>query len=222
MMLVGMGVIVKVWFLGVVFGSVSLILFLAALIKKSKMLFIFSLISIVIAAGSVLINYLDLKHQREEFEKIPYTEISGNSVTILNYGTGSMGSYSLCAIAEEDENGNIIVMSHDYNYRTSKPYNYTLNSTYDSKLIITDKPLYYDYNRSTKKFGYTFTAPKAGTSYVCIVEMDCASVAYADVYKIVADDSRIINVEKTEHIERNKNIREELTERFLFDPELLE
>lgn len=211
MMLVGMGFVVKLCFLGVFFGSISLILFLAALIKKSKMLFIFSLISIVIAAGSVLINYLDMKHQHKEFEKIPYTEINGNSVTILNFGTGSMGSYSLCAIAEEDENGNMIVTSHDYSHRTSNTY----SDTSDQKLIIKDKPHYY--HTSLMKFGYTFTAAKAGTFYVCIVEMDCASVAYADVYKIVADDSSIINVEKTEHIEYNQNIKEELTKRFLFD-----
>ena len=219
MMLVATGSSLKILtFWGVVFGYISLVLFIVAQITKSKILSILSLISIVIAVGSIFNNCLDLSHQRKEFEKIPYMEISGNSGTILNHGTGSLGSSSICAIAEEDENGDMIVTSHDYSYVTSKTCIDTSVDTSDRKLIITDKPLYYDYNRSTKKFGYTFTATKAGTSYVCIVEIVTGDyLYYADIYKIVADDSRIINVEKTEHIEYNQNIKEELTKRFLFD-----
>ncbi|MBO4876866.1 MAG: hypothetical protein J5501_02540 [Ruminococcus sp.] len=225
MMLVATGSSLKILtFWGVVFGYISLVLFIVAQITKSKILSILSLISIVIAVGSIFNNCLDLSHQRKEFEKIPYMEISGNSGTILNHGTGSLGSSSICAIAEEDENGDMIVTSHDYSYVTSKTCIDTSVDTSDRKLIITDKP-HYDHN-STMKFGYTFTATKAGTSYVCIVAQRCVDCGNfrnsAVVYKIVADDSRIINVEETEHIEYNQNIKEELTKRFLFDPEWLE
>lgn len=179
----GIGILVLGSILGIICGLIFIIMLIVSVVKKSKKLLICSFIPVVFFFLLLVIYLAWENRSKASFENIPFLEASDDSVTILNYGTGSMGSCSEYIIAEEDTDGNFIKVDES------------------SVLVETARPEY-SYHLDMK-FGYTFVAKKSGTSYVAVAENDCGNLAYIDIYKITADEKHAVSAEKIKHVDCN-------------------
>ncbi|WP_028514337.1 hypothetical protein [Ruminococcus flavefaciens] len=199
-------------FVGAVCGALWLILLIIGCVKKNKKRIVLSFIPLgvfALIAGSIFAYDAVKTHN---FNNIPCLEVKKDTVTILNNGTGSMGSKSNYVLAEEDENGNIIVRSTERS--TIKYKGSVFVPANDSILTETDQPYYHSHIH--EKFGYTFKANKTGTAYVCILESDCGSPAYLDIYKITVDNEKNAAADNIRHINCDNNFRNELPKEFSF------
>ncbi|MBR6967900.1 MAG: hypothetical protein IKH78_05145 [Ruminococcus sp.] len=203
---------------GAVCGFIWLILLIIGCVKKNKKRILLSftpLGAFLVIAGGIF-AYDAVK--RHIFENIPCLEVKNNMVTILNNGTGSMGSSSKYILAEEEGNGSLVIKSTE---KSDIGYKGNVFKAYDDSILTEiDQPFYSSHIH--EKFGYTFKANKTGTVYVCILERDCGSPAYLDIYKVTADDNMAVTVNNYKHIDCDDNFRNELPEEFSFLTEVFD
>ena len=200
--------------IGGICGVSWIIHILIAVLKKSRKALILSFVPAVAAA--VFIPMFIQYDQRlfEYRENQPLLNIEGNSVTILNEGSGILDSYSVYIKAEEDENGDIIVKGRSRSYIM-----YDFGEPESDSILRNVRRPYFEYGNYLK-YGFRFVSCKAGTSYICIAQIECQKPAYVDIYRIVSDESGITQVEKTDHIICNKSFEKNLPEGFSFLTEL--
>lgn len=211
----GMRILLLLIFGGAICGTIWLILLMIARAKNNKKLVRLSFIPIGIFALSALCLIIIEHSKWNDFQKIPYLEVKNNTVTVLNSGTGSMGSHSQYILTEEDADGKLFVRNKEKSLRA---YNSSVFKQDEESFLQESDTPYYHWH-FYEKFGYTFTAEKAGTGYVCILEFDCGAPSYLDIYKIAAADDKSVTAEKVNHIECN-NLEKELPEKFSFLTEL--
>lgn len=173
--------LILVGFLVVICFLIFIIMLIAAAVKGNKKRLICSFIPCLLGILVLVVYIVSENRAKANFENIPFLEVSDDSVTILNYGTGSMGSFSEYVIAQEDADGNLIRVDES------------------SVLVETARPEYN--NHLNIKFGYTFVAKEGGTSYIAVAENDCGRLAYIDIYKITADEKLAVSAEKVKHID---------------------
>lgn len=195
------GLAILILFIGFIMAIICFVAFIsmliAAAIKKSKKLMGFAFVPIGFFVVMVMSFLVWDYAKRKRFDSIPYLQVNENTVTVLNFGTGSMGSGSKYVMAEEDSEGNIVILCKEHD---SVPYAGNIYAVDpDSALEETGRPRF-NYN-SSRKFGYTFTSKKAGTVYLAVAESDCGKWAYTDIYKIVIDDDLSVEAENIKHID---------------------
>ena len=191
-----------------------LIHILIAALKKSRIALILSFVPAVAAAVFIPMSIQYDQRLTNVFEKPALLETEDRNVAILNEGSYILNSYSVYIKAEEDENGDIIVKGRNRSYiffDFGEPES-------DSILRNVGRP-YFEYGDDLK-YGFRFVSCKAGTSYICIAQIECQKPAYVDIYRIVSDESGITQVEKTDHIICNKSFEKNLPDGFSFLTEL--
>lgn len=208
----GIMIILTLLFVGTVCGLIWLILLIIGCVKKNKKRIILSFIPVgvfaVIAGG--IFAYDAVK--RHGFDKIPCLEVKNYTVTILMLIHKAANPNFQYVLAEEDNNGSIIIRNTEKRNESVKGNVYKTSD--DSILTETDHPLHT--NHGMTKSGYTFKVNKPGTSYVCILVRENGKYVFLEIYRVIADDNKAVTVHNYKHIECDENFREELPEEFSF------
>lgn len=173
----GYGILVSflIAFFGIITAAIFLIIINIAVINKSKPLAKTAFIVVLMYALALGIFFAREKVRSIRFDSIPQLSVDGDQMTIINWGTGSMGSRAIYLCSEQGIIEEI------------------------------DTPYYRDRMSLYIKFGYTFASRAAGALYVVVLESDCADPSYADVYEVKVDQDGSIAAEKVEHIDREQN-----------------
>ncbi|MBD5477269.1 MAG: hypothetical protein HDR17_15040 [Lachnospiraceae bacterium] len=172
-------------FLGIITAVIFLLMMISAAINKSKPLAkkAFKVVLAYVLALGIFIAIESVRSIR--FDRIPQLSVEGNQMTIINWGTGSMGSRAIYVCSKEG----II------------------------KEIAT--PHYRNQMSACKKFGFTFESRAAGDLYVVVAEIDCADLSYADIYDVKVDLDGSIAAEKVENIDIRMNMYRSNVEKLL-------
>lgn len=198
------GYAMLVSFLIILFGIITAVIFLiminSAVINKNKVLAKMAFIVVLVYVLALVIFFARERVRSIRFDRIPQLSVSGDQMTIINYGVAQWGSRAIYVCSEE------------------------------SILEEVDTPHYWNQMTNERKFGYTFASRATGNLYVVVLESDCADPSYADVYEVKVDQDGSITAEKVEHIDREQNsykinvdeVLEHLVEEYGFSREVLE
>lgn len=187
-------------FLGIITAVIFLLMMVSAAINKSKPLAKMAgkvVLAYVLALG-IFIVIESVRSIR--FDRIPQLSVEGNQMTIINQGTGSMGSQAIYVCSEEGIIKEI------------------------------NAPYYRNQMSARMKFGFTFESRAAGDLYVVVAEIDCADLSYADIYDVKVDQDGSIAADKVENIDIDLNmyrnsveeLLEHLVDEYGFSREVLE
>lgn len=196
-------------------GAVWFILILIAALRKSKKFILLSLIPVAVSAVVIAAYSITEKQRRREYDQLPVLSVSGDTVTILNSQYFVNGdSYYIKAEEDADGNMNVTGMSRSAHRTVRDP------ADTGAVLRLTDTPEYI-VRRHQRRYGYTFTAERAGTEYVCVAETEVEYPRFVDIYRITADENRMIQVEKTMHLDYGEDFTKELPEKFSFVKDII-
>lgn len=121
-------------FLGMFALGVFLIMMLIAIVKKSKSLAKKACV-VVLAYVSLLVIFFILDGIRAmRFDFIPQLAVDGNQMTVLNSGTGSMGSGAVYLCSEEGIIEEIDTPS--YRYYMSKKFGFTFEARTEGEVYV--------------------------------------------------------------------------------------
>ncbi len=121
-------------FWGIFSLGVFLIMMLIAIVKKSKLLAKKACV-VVLAYVSLLVIFFMLDGIRAtRFNFIPQLAVDGNQMTVLNSGTGSMGSRAVYVCSEEGIIEEIDTPS--YRYYMSKKFGFTFEARAEGEVYV--------------------------------------------------------------------------------------